>query len=304
MFCRGVRQRSERMRGGVNRVLAIIAVAVLCAGLPGCSKFFKKKAKPAKEAAETPVETKTPPKREIPTKVKELAKRRFEAALAKAKKFDRKAATRKLVLDKYNFDLDEIFEGDYDLEQIKSKKAMEALILTESRKITEKQYSKEARAKILAKAEKAHPYYQLGDIIEVTTRRKEVIKGELQAIHDDVILIRGKRILTADMEAPNPVVFNKGVIMRRRRKYIETNFDRYKEPFFRKAQARLKPKLYHEHGWVKLGKDWVSLNTLISAEIIPEVDRAEKKYDQKLKKKLQMRIIRHLKKEGLMPKDE
>ncbi len=259
--------------------------------------------KEAEKAPEAKADKPKPKKKGIPEEVKRLAHQRRDAMMSKVKKYDRYPVTRQLVLDRYRIDLDDIFpDGKLDPDKFKSVSEVNDIIKTELKELTEFQFPESREQEVRKQAERMHPLYRVGDIVEVRhMRRNALVRGKLQAIYSDYMVIAGKRVLIEDLNSPRPVHFNPQAIRSRRELFIRSNFDDPRARYIKKTRQELIEKHYRRHGIVEYKGNWTSVKELIPTYIDPGVDRDERNYYAQKRREIQRQIAADLRKEGLLP---
>lgn len=302
----------RRPFAGLSRRLIVGALVLpLLLGLAGCLKVKPAAARTAAAAKRTPTRQAAPPpapeapppeKAAIPEEVKVLARKRRDELIAQAQKFDRRPLTRQLVREKYGVDLETLFpDGIYDLSRLKSDSEVKALAFRYAFTLADQEYSPALRQRVEAQAAKNIPLYQTGDLVEtVSTNRDLVIKGRLEFVGAEYLVVGGHKILVSDLKTPSPDHFDPTLVAQRRAQYVRTNFDSPRAELLRQQQRDLTPGVYRDCGFVRVnGKGpLVSLKTLIQKEIDPLVDQEEADYNQRLRKRLEQVVIREFRRAG------
>jgi len=226
-------------------------------------------------------------------KMKELAKKRFEEALANEPKFDYDATVKKMVLAKMKIDLDKISRK-------LTKKEVDKLIKQKAKEKAEIMYPKEKREKVIKESENEYRLYKPNDEVTVTTRRGPV-SGLLEKIFHDKIKLGKFYILKNDILSPDPACFDEAKCEKMRRHYVRINFDIEKKDYTKAVQKKLAPNVYKENGFVRKGKKWVKIDKIIKAKFDPEIKKQEEEYNKALEERIKAEVQEKMKEEGLLP---
>jgi hypothetical protein len=230
-------------------------------------------------------------------KLKEIATERLAAAKEKAPKFDPEPETARLLFEHFEIDVDTLPEP------LLSRAAVDKKLRAQIIEDAEVEFSEERRATVIAEAEKKFPLFEIGQVVQVTTRRGGA-RDKLLYVGADSIKVGTHSILLRDIIEPDPKSFFKKDTDRRRRHYVNVQYNTPRGKFIGRRDSELRPQLYREHGFAPVvdnkGRErWLRVDEIIERLITPQLAELEEAFYAEQDAELQAQITQEMAAEGL-----
>ncbi|RMD83134.1 MAG: hypothetical protein D6820_02730 [Lentisphaerae bacterium] len=234
-----------------------------------------------------------------------IARKRLEERLSKAPKFDRKACLRELVYNRYRLDINKLFpDGKYAFDKLKSESEVRAILQKRIQQILDREYPMQMKEKLKRQAQQEIPCYHLGDKVTITiaypgqaVMRKS---GVLQEVTPQNIVISDQRFALNDIQEPPAWAFDVKAATRKRENFLYYHYEKPRMLLKKKLEKTLTEKVFLEFGWVKEKGRLISLQEAYSKYILPELEKKEKAYYEKLREQLEIQIAEEMRREGLL----
>jgi hypothetical protein len=224
--------------------------------------------------------------------VQAIAKGRFERALEKVPPFDRDEATRTLMLEKYNVNMDDFPE------KALSPKELRALFMSGLKLRADENFPAADREHVAKQAAEQFPLYKRGDHIKLQLARG-LVEGTIESLDTQRIKVDGRIVLVRDIRAPPPEAFDEARVDRRRRHYISLNYEQPRQTYIAQLDEEERDTFYTRHFYVKGTSGWFRADQVFSRLKAKEGAKLERQYMDEQRFLLRKKIEQELRDEGL-----
>lgn len=230
-----------------------------------------------------------------------LAKVRLDHKLEQAPGYDRAAATKALLLEKYKLDLAKLWPAGVPELGLRTEEQVIAELNQALEAEADKQFPAAKRAALVAAAATQFPLYHVGDEVTVQVRAGRTVTGKLIEIGPASLLIGTRTILLDDVIAPPPISFDAVATERNRDLVVKTGYDIPRREFLKTAYAERLPVALRDHYFLRVGGKLVRIDQFIAANVTPLVEAQAKDYNRDVAMKLRAQVVQELQDEGRVP---
>ena len=224
----------------------------------------------------------------------------FEKTVAKP---DKTEVLKKLVQEQYNINLDELFPGGYDESKFKSLVEAKRLLKDKAKEETKKVFTLDKYKAVEQEAIKLYPLYEINSKVVVKTRKNDTIRGNVTAVEFNYIMVNQHKILLNDIKTPDPSLFSELKVEDKRRMYLKRNYHDLRDQRVATWQKEHEDEFLEGLGFIKQGKQWISLRTIINAKIRVDVDKHIKFALSRREKRIRNMVREKLVEEGFIKEE-
>jgi hypothetical protein len=227
--------------------------------------------------------------------VQAIAKGRFVRAMEKVPPFDRDAATHKLMLEKYEVNMDNFPEKPL------APKELHTLFMSGLKLRADEQFPEADKEHVEKQATEQFPMYKKGDSIKLVLVRGP-LAGTIESMSADRIKVDGRHILVRDIRQPTPESFDVPRIEKRRKHYVSLNYGQPRQRYITQMAEEERAAFYQRHFYVKGTSGWFRADQAYAHLKAKDVAKLERLYMDEQRFLLRKKIEQELRDEGLWDK--
>lgn len=231
-------------------------------------------------------------------RIKALAKARLAEAMATVPKFDRDAAVARLMLEQFEIDIESLPDP------LPTPKELRAMLFKEINKQVDQAFSEKRKDEVQAEAISKYPFYKIGDVVQVETRRGGA-KDRLEGVSDDRIKVGPHIILFSDLVDPDESAFKEEVIAKRRAHFVNVQYNWPRGKLIARLETELRTPIYNRNGYAQVkgqnGKlSWKRASHIVETVIVPQVDALEAEYMAEHEAAMKKKVRDEMAAEGIL----
>lgn len=275
--------------------VGVVAVAVWALSGAGCGKLQpSRKPPPAPEPAARPEE---PPKPQV--NVQDVYETRLQTALAETPRFDRKAATKRMLKEKYQFDFDQFFPDGVRKADLLEAKDVQALLARKLAEAAESKFPAARRQQTEEAFAREFTLYKVGDQVNVTLKGQRKLSGRVEELGPTTVTIGGRVTPLSDLVQPPATCFNADEYAKAKRVYLNQRFEIERDDYQREVAPKLEAEVYASCAYLRHRNQWVRVDHLTQQVIEPAVAAQEAKYKAERAAAASEAVLSKMQAEGL-----
>lgn len=275
------------------RTLLLVFVVGLVAG--GCGKL-----KPGSNQPEGGAVVEDGPPPVYSAEAREEARKRFEAAIAKAEKFDRATATKRLLQERFAIDYDSLFPNGLEGITLLSVREVKKRIEERLDEDADLRYPPHRKEQAEQQAVVEFPHYKVGDEVTIRAVGNRAASGRIGYVVKGRIQIDGSEFLIRDIDVPPQACFDKVKCLKYRDLFVRKHYDLPRHDLKQSLKPKITKEVYRASGYVNLDDAWRRIDEVIGTDIDPDLVQLEAEHFAQVEEEIKRRIEDELRAEGLI----